>query len=130
MMAALPSWRTVASSGLVAIVASFQVHNEFDGVSFLIHRHVHLVDHLLDQEQAPAARSLRPGQLGFQVWHVRLRDRLAPALVGDAHRYRPIGPAHDEIPRPLRAEFVSLPPRFPRPSAPPPPPPPPPRPPA
>ena len=52
----------------------------------IIAGHTHLVYHVLDQEQAPAARRLQPGQLGVDVRRLRLAHELAAALVGDSDR--------------------------------------------
>src|SRR5215212_8509392 len=84
--AMLGSWRTVASRCLVGIVVSFQVHYHLDGVVRFIAGDVHLVYHVLDQEQPPTPGRLQTLQLGLQVGHlfVGVRDR-APALVGDTH---------------------------------------------
>jgi len=45
----------------------------------LIDLHMHLVDHILDQEQPPTAWRLQTSQLRFQVWGVWLRDRATAA---------------------------------------------------
>src|SRR5260370_1066708 len=107
-MAALPSWRTEASSGLVAIVASFQIHNQFDCVRRLIHGHMHLINHLSYQEQAPAARGLQPSQLGFQVRNLCWQDGFAPTLVGDAHGQRTVRYPYVEIDRHVRVSARAL----------------------
>ncbi len=47
----------------------------------------HLIDHFLDQEQAPAPRRLRARQFGLQVRNLRLRARWRAATpVDDAHQ--------------------------------------------
>src|SRR5215204_3484384 len=81
------SWRTVASRCLVGIVASFQVHYHLDGVVGFIAGDVHIVDHVLDQEQSPAPGRLQALQLGLQVRRLLVGvGNRSSTLVGDTHR--------------------------------------------
>src|SRR5918998_618395 len=81
------SWRTLASRWLACIVVSFQVYDQLDGVVVGVSRDAQLVDHVLDQEQAPAPRSLRARQLGLQVRNLRVRARWRTTTpVDDAHQ--------------------------------------------
>src|SRR4051794_16015269 len=91
-MTAVPSrsW-TLAEASRVAIVVSSQVEAELHGVVNLVAYDLHLVDHPLDQEQAPAARLLVAGQLRLQVGGLSVGDALAAAAVGDAHAQEVVG---------------------------------------
>src|SRR6476661_6327682 len=63
-----PLSRTDTSSSCTAIiVASSQVQDELERASAAFAGHDRLVDHLLDQEEPPAARRLLAGELGRQV---------------------------------------------------------------
>jgi hypothetical protein len=44
---------------------------------------IHIVDHVLDQEQAPAARRLHTLQLGLQVRRFGIEGRWPAPLIGD-----------------------------------------------
>src|SRR5215208_6495063 len=103
------SWRTVASRCLAAIVASFQVHYHLDGVVGFIAGDVHLVDHVLDQEQPPAPGRLQTLQLGLQVRHllVGLGNR-TPTLVSDTHRQVRLRREHLDLDGHLRFVLVAV----------------------
>src|SRR5215208_2799868 len=94
--------RTLAWSSLVVIWASLQAQGELDGVSARLARHARLVNHLLDQEQAPAARLLATLELRLKVRGLGFWQLAGVAAVGHlnehalrgeqyADRYRPIG---------------------------------------
>src|SRR5690242_11879124 len=81
-------WRTLALSVLVGMVVSFKAQNKLDGMVFFIAENMHLVNHVLDQKQTPAARRLEFSQLGLDVRRFILlwRGQLAgAAFVADAH---------------------------------------------
>src|SRR5215217_3680492 len=103
------SWRTAASRCLAGIVASFQVHYHLDGVVGFIAGDMHLVDHVLDQEQSPAPGRLQTLQLGLQVRRllVGVGDRAA-ALVGDAHRQIRLRREHPDLDGYLRTVVVAV----------------------
>ena len=48
---------------------------------------MHLINHILYQEQAPPAWRLQACQLGFQVWGLWFRDDFSPSPVGNADRH-------------------------------------------
>src|SRR5215208_4275063 len=101
--------RTVASRCLTVIVVPFQVHYHLDGVVGFIAGYVHLVDHVLDQEQPPAPGRLQTLQLGLQVRRllVGVGDRAA-ALVGDAHRQIRLRREHPDLDGYLRTVVVAV----------------------
>src|SRR5215208_3174112 len=103
------SWRTVASRCLAGIVASFQVHYHLDGVVGFIADDVHLVDHVLDQEQPPAPGRMQTLQLGLQVRRllVWVRDRAA-TLIGDTHRQVRLRREHLDLDGHLRFVLVAV----------------------
>src|SRR5215217_1454629 len=103
------SWRTVASRCLAGIVSSFQVHYHLDGVVGFIAGDVHLVDHVLDQEQPPAPGRLQTLQLGLQVRRllVWVPDRAA-ALIGDTHRQVRLRREHLDLDGHLRFVLVAV----------------------
>src|SRR4029450_1246085 len=70
-----------------------QMHDQLDGVVVLVNGGPELVDHVLDEEQAPAPRRLQPGQLGLDVGGLDLREGALAPLVGDAHLH--VGPVGD-----------------------------------
>src|SRR3954453_22080324 len=94
-MTAVPSrsW-TLAAASRVAIVVSSQVEAELHGVMNLVAYDLHLVDHPLDQEQAPAARLLLAGQLRLQVGLLGVGNLLAAAVVGDPHPQQVVRAGH------------------------------------
>src|SRR5215207_7910281 len=77
--------RTAACSSCVAITASFQAQDELQRASAAFAGHARLVDHLLDQEQAPAARLLAALELGLDVRCLRLGRLGRVATVGDLY---------------------------------------------
>src|SRR5919201_4225435 len=102
MMARSPRSRTRTSSRVVVIAVSFQVHDEPDGVERTVVGRLELVDHVLDEEEPPAAWRLRAGQLRLEVRRLRLLELAPAAAVGDldaqalaardhAHRHRQLG---------------------------------------
>src|SRR5829696_6743813 len=81
------SRRTLASRWLAGIVLTFQVYDQLYGVVVRVSRDAQLVDHVLDQEQAPAPLRLHALQLGLQVRRLRVRDRWkAASPIDDAHQ--------------------------------------------
>src|SRR5215218_883958 len=79
--------RTLTSRWLAGIVLSFQVYDQLYGVVVRVSRDAQLVDHVLDQEQAPAPLRLHALQLGLQVRRLRVRARWrAASPVDDAHQ--------------------------------------------
>src|SRR5688572_9886969 len=64
---AVPLRRTSASANSPGIGFSFQMEDELDRVVLVVGGDVHLVDHVLDQEQAPPARLLQACELRFDV---------------------------------------------------------------
>src|SRR5919202_7105300 len=64
------------------MLVSFQVQDELDGVMGLVAGYMHLIHEILDQEEAPSTRSLQSCQLGLDVRHHGLRDRLIATAVG------------------------------------------------
>src|ERR671912_2018189 len=84
---ALHTWRTLALRSLAGIVLSLQVYEQLDGVVVRVSRDAHIVNHVLDQEQAPAARRLLALQLGLKVRPLGVRVRWrAASPVDDAHQ--------------------------------------------
>ena len=66
--------------------------HELDGVLVSVGRDAEVVDHVLDQEEAPAARLLQPFELRLEVGRLGLGDLALAALVGDAdERARRLG---------------------------------------
>ena len=61
-----------------------KMNDQFHGVVHVVGGHVHLIDHILDEKQPPAARRLLPGQLGRQVGRLGFGDGLLQTAVGDA----------------------------------------------
>src|SRR5919112_1743792 len=92
----LHTWRTLALRSLAGIVLSFQVYEQLDGVVVRVSRDAHIVNHVLDQEQAPAARRLLALQFGLKVRPLCFRVRWRAAT--------PVDDAHQEafLQRPLR----------------------------
>src|ERR671933_308134 len=78
-------FRTRASNCCACIVISFPQKNELDGMTPLIDGHVHVVDHVLDQEEPPATRALQSLQLGLETRLDRGGVNRCVALVGDRH---------------------------------------------
>ncbi len=91
------------------------MQDQFDGVMGFVAGDPHLIDHIFDQEQAPAARRLQPGQLGIQVGGFRLRNDLAAAVVADANDqvaeavFRPLRGLRFRLPRLNGAAELSTP---------------------
>src|SRR6266498_2291995 len=82
--ATLAWYRTATASSLVAIgclrslsggAVTAQVHDEVDRVVRAVAGGAQLVDHVADQEQAPAAGGLPAGDLGVQVGLGGVGDR-------------------------------------------------------
>src|SRR3954452_345835 len=86
--------RTATSSSRVAIVASSEVEDELDLATSVLAPDVRLVDHLLDQEQAPPARRLLAGELRLDVRRLG-RGELERAAVVDHLHAQAIGGAQD-----------------------------------
>src|SRR5436190_14267392 len=84
MTAAPGSARVVASHALVMCRTSSS-HGQPDGVPLAVRGYVHRIDHVADEEQAPAARALvaveLPDEIGFFVLGRVGMD--LTALVGD-----------------------------------------------
>src|SRR6185503_14077712 len=78
-------WRTSACSSLAVIWASLQTQHELDGASASLARDSRLVNHLLDQEQTPAAGLLAAFELRLQIRLLRLGELAGVASVGDLH---------------------------------------------
>ena len=75
-MVAWPSTTTVSAlKGCAGIAGSFQVERQDHGLRVPVGHHFHGIDHVLDEEEAPAARLLLAGQLGLDVRFLGLRDR-------------------------------------------------------
>src|SRR5215217_5505977 len=86
-MAPPGSRRTLVSRWSVGIFVSFQIYDQLDGVVIGVTRDAQLVDHVLDQEQSPAAGTLYALQLGLQVRCLRVRARWRTTTpVDDAHQ--------------------------------------------
>src|SRR3954454_23080898 len=94
---ATPSRRRTAGISLVAIVVSFQAQAELEGVVLPVAHLARLVDHVLDQEEDPAARALQPLELGLEVRDLVLPDTAAAhaaAEVGDLHPHQAVAGEH------------------------------------
>src|SRR5512139_4235164 len=87
---AAPSMRrTPVARSLVVMVASrvclvgrvVKAHDELEDVRVLVTRLVGLVNHLLDQQQAPPSCSLEPRQLGLEVRDLLLGVGASTAVV-------------------------------------------------
>src|SRR3954454_16673589 len=72
-----------ASQGGIGLVGD--PHDELQGVEAGLDALVGLVDHVLDEEQPPSARTLKAGQLRFDVGDLVARLRLSTAQVDDLH---------------------------------------------
>src|SRR6201989_3054330 len=86
MTAAPGSARVVASHALV-ICRTSSSHGQPDGVPLAVSGYVHRVDHVADEEQAPAARALVAVELADEIGFLvlaRVGVDLA-ALVADRH---------------------------------------------
>src|SRR5579884_3902543 len=78
------AWRTSASNW-TAMRLSFQVHDQLDRVPGIVVRDIHLIHHVLDEEEAPAARTLQAGELGIQIGDLGVLGNVRLTLVGDAN---------------------------------------------
>src|SRR5919198_5738576 len=108
-MTPVPSWRlTSASNSPAAIWRLLEVHDQLDDVVPLVGGGEQLVDHVLDQEQPPAAGALLPGQLGVEVRDGHLRQRALAPLVGDAYAQAGLVGDHPDADRQLRARVVAM----------------------
>src|SRR2546427_2454320 len=66
-----------------------QIHNQFNGMMRCVFKDTHVIHHILDQEQAPAARRLQSGKFGLDVWFNRIaREKASTSMVNDAHQER------------------------------------------
>src|SRR5947209_19741767 len=72
MTAAPSADRTLRRSPAVAIATSFETRDELDHPPRSVGAHVHVVEHVLDQEEAPAAWLHPAGDLRLAVRHRRL----------------------------------------------------------
>src|ERR1700747_3113618 len=84
-MTAAPGTIRVVASHMLAMCSTSSSHGQPDGVPLAIDRYVHGVDHVADEEQAPAARALHAVQLLEQIGllgRLGYAGRLA-ALVAD-----------------------------------------------
>src|SRR2546425_7170734 len=59
--------RTLRRSPAVAIATSFETRDELDHPPRTVGAHVDVVDHVLDQEEAPPAWLLRAGELRLEI---------------------------------------------------------------
>src|SRR3954454_5074539 len=103
---ATPSRRRTAGLSLVAIVFSLQAQGELEGVVLPVARLARLVDHVLDQEQPPAARALQPRELGLDVRLLALAGlgrRGRAAEVGDLDAHAPVTGQHAHADRAVGA---------------------------
>src|SRR3954454_8298325 len=91
---ATPSRRRTAGISLVAIVFSLQAQAELEGVVLPVARLARLVDHVLDQEEAPAARALQALELQLEVGDLVLELGRGPAEVGDLHAHEAVAGEH------------------------------------
>src|SRR5689334_14408397 len=76
---------TRASSVVAIRASSVGSQHELHRVVLLVAAHVHLVNHVADQEQAPAAGGLVACELGLEVGLRGIADAPRAALVGDPH---------------------------------------------
>src|SRR5206468_3846591 len=67
MIAAPSADRTLRRSAAVAIATSFKTRDELDDPPRPVGAHVHFVDHVLDQEKAPAAWLFLAGELRLEI---------------------------------------------------------------
>src|SRR3954454_8228534 len=96
---ATPSRRRTAGISLVAIVVSLQAQSELECVVLPVARLARLVDHVLDQEEAPAARALQPVELRLDVRDLGLGigpTHPAATEVGDLHAHEALAAEHAE----------------------------------
>src|SRR5437867_10005359 len=100
--------RTIARSTVSAIVPSSELHDQFDGVMPLVARDANVVDHVLDQEEAPTARLLQSRELCLEVWGRRLGDIATAAEVRDAHDDLTVPGADLEADRQLGAGLIAV----------------------
>src|SRR3954462_8360043 len=84
---ATPSRPRTAGISLLAIVISLQAQAELEGVVLPVARLARLVDHVLDQEEPPAARALQALELGLQVRLLVLLLGRRATEVGDLHAH-------------------------------------------
>src|SRR5665213_4418103 len=88
----VPGSRRTSTSQLLGMLFSFVAistgaHRQPHGVQGAVRRHLHAVDHVLQEEQAPTAWSLLAAQLQLDVGHLAF-DMVGaiPAPVGDRDR--------------------------------------------
>src|SRR5579863_8956713 len=95
------AWATASSVAWLLIASSFPVHDQLDRVAGAVRVLAQLVDHLLDEEQAPAARRLAAGELLLDVGHGRRRELAVAAVIDDAHHVCRVADAdrdvHEEV---------------------------------
>jgi len=54
-----------------------------------VFKDMHVIHHILDQEQTPAARRLQSGKVGLNVRFNRIRsEKAGTSMVNDAHQER------------------------------------------
>jgi len=109
-MTAAPGSVRVVASHAVVICRTSSSHGQPNGVPLAVRGYVHRVDHVADEEQAPAARTLvaveLPDEIGFFLL-VRLGMDLT-ALVGDRHDDLVAVLGHRDLDRDLRAVAVAV----------------------
>src|SRR5438093_6651762 len=91
MTAAPSADRTLRRSPAVAIATSFETRDELDHPPRSVGAHVHVVDHVLDQEETPAARLLFAGELRLEIRPRGLGHRAVAAAVRDADEQLVVG---------------------------------------
>src|SRR5580658_8506293 len=62
-MTAAPGRTRVVASHMLVMCSSCRSHSQPDGVPLAVGRYIHRVDHVADEEQSPAARTLVSVQL-------------------------------------------------------------------
>src|SRR6202007_793914 len=109
-MTAAPGSTRVAASHMLAICRTSSSHGQPDGVPLAVRGYVHRVDHVADEEQAPAARALVAVELPYEIGFfllVRLGMDLT-ALIGDRHDDLVAVLGHRDLDRDLRAVAVTV----------------------
>src|SRR5713101_3449223 len=100
--------RTTARSTVSAIGPSSEPHDELDGVVSLVARDANVVDHVLDEEEAPPAGLLQAGEFRLEIGGRRLGDVATAAEIGDAHDDVTIVRADLETDRQLGAALIPV----------------------
>src|SRR5438105_15264195 len=79
-----------------------------DGVMVVIASDLHLIHHVLDEEESPATGSLRARQFRLQIWRLGIEDWSIAALVGDVYAQVRAERENSDDHRQLRSVLVAV----------------------